>query len=97
MVVTGFAAERIDERVAGARASATACALETRLQPEGARSGTTPTRCGARASTSRDGVLLVNGDTVHPAEVEETLLAARGDDDLVHRASTTSSRSARRR
>ena len=26
----------------------------------------------------RDGVLLVNGDTVHPASVEKTLLAARG-------------------
>jgi len=29
------------------------------------------------------GVLMANGDTVHPASVEETLLAARGDDDLV--------------
>jgi choline kinase len=26
----------------------------------------------------RDGVLMVNGDTVHPVSVEETLLAARG-------------------
>ena len=25
-----------------------------------------------------EGVLLVNGDTVHPVSVEETLLAARG-------------------
>lgn len=29
------------------------------------------------------GVLMANGDTVHPASVERTLLAARGDDDLV--------------
>ena len=28
-----------------------------------------------------DGVLLVNGDTVHPVSVEETLLAARGPGD----------------
>ncbi|MFT3874504.1 MAG: phosphocholine cytidylyltransferase family protein [Nocardioides sp.] len=27
-----------------------------------------------------DGVLMVNGDTVHPVEVEKTLLAARGPD-----------------
>ena len=36
----------------------------------------------AREHFSR-GVLMANGDTVHPASVEETLLAARGDDDLV--------------
>ena len=30
-----------------------------------------------------DGVLLVNGDTVHPPSVEETLLAARGPDILL--------------
>jgi len=29
------------------------------------------------------GVLMANGDTVHPASVEEALLAARGDGDLV--------------
>jgi choline kinase len=29
------------------------------------------------------GVLMANGDTVHPASVERTVLAARGDDDLV--------------
>ena len=31
----------------------------------------------------REGVLLVNGDTVHPPSVEETLLAARGPDILL--------------
>ncbi|HET6561103.1 MAG TPA: phosphocholine cytidylyltransferase family protein [Marmoricola sp.] len=30
-----------------------------------------------------DGVLMVNGDTVHPVSVEETLLAARGPDVLL--------------
>jgi choline kinase len=30
-----------------------------------------------------DGILMVNGDTVHPASVEERVLAARGEDDLV--------------
>ncbi len=31
----------------------------------------------------KDGALLVNGDTVHPASVEETLLASRGRADIV--------------
>jgi choline kinase len=31
----------------------------------------------------RDGALMVNGDTVHPVSVEETLLAARGSADLL--------------
>jgi choline kinase len=31
----------------------------------------------------RDGALLVNGDTVHPSSVEETLLAARGSADII--------------
>ncbi|MGH3112633.1 MAG: phosphocholine cytidylyltransferase family protein, partial [Gaiellaceae bacterium] len=31
----------------------------------------------------REGALLVNGDTVHPASVEETLLASRGPDVLL--------------
>ena len=31
----------------------------------------------------RDGVLMVNGDTVHPVSVEETLLASRGPDILL--------------
>lgn len=30
-----------------------------------------------------DGVLMVNGDTVHPVSVEQTLLAAAGDDLLI--------------
>jgi choline kinase len=30
-----------------------------------------------------DGVLMVNGDTVHPVSVEETLLAARGPEVLL--------------
>jgi choline kinase len=30
-----------------------------------------------------DGVLLVNGDTVHPAAVEERLLASRGEDIVI--------------
>jgi hypothetical protein len=34
-----------------------------------------PTRCGWRGRVA-DGALLVNGDTVHPIEVEQTVLAA---------------------
>jgi choline kinase len=30
-----------------------------------------------------EGVLMANGDTVHPASVQQTVLDARGDDDLV--------------
>ena len=30
-------------------------------------------------TSSSDGVILANGDTVHPVSVEKTLLAARGD------------------
>jgi choline kinase len=30
-----------------------------------------------------DGVLMVNGDTVHPVSVEQAVLAARGDGELV--------------
>src|SRR5690348_9332780 len=40
-------------------------------------SGTTRTRCGWREHFA-GGAPLVNGDTVHPASVEKTLLAARG-------------------
>ena len=57
--------------------------LETRLQRRRRRSGTTATRCGARASTSRAACCSCNGDTVHPPEVEERLLAGRGHAELV--------------
>ena len=50
VVITGYQAQRIEERVGGA-AGAPRAARRARLQP--ARStGTTRTRCGARASTS---------------------------------------------
>ena len=48
------------------------------------RSGTTPTPCGAPATSSSEGVILANGDTVHPVSVERTLLAARGDGPADH-------------
>ena len=61
------------------------------------RSGTTPTRCGCAREHFAEGVLLVNGDTVHPVWVEKTLLAARGDGRTSCSPSTTSRRSPRRR
>ena len=41
------------------------------------------TRCGARATHSAGGVLLVNGDTVHPRRSRRALLAARGAEVLI--------------
>ena len=82
VVVTGYAAERIEER----RAALERAPRASRSRPSSTRrrrSGTTATRCGARASTSPRGVLLCNGDTVHPPEVEERLLAGRGHAELV--------------
>jgi choline kinase len=80
-VVTGFAAERVDER-----------------KPELERRYGVKLQCVfndkaeiwnnayslwcARELFS-EGVLLVNGDTVHPPEVEERLLASRGADIVI--------------
>jgi choline kinase len=81
VVVTGFAAERIDERRAeleerhGVR-------VETLFNPKALEWNNAYSLWYAREHFAR-GVLMVNGDTVHPASVEERVLAARGDDDLV--------------
>jgi choline kinase len=76
VVVTGFAAERVRERVPdlerrhGVR-------LELVFNDRAEEWNNAYSLWLAR-DAFRDGALLVNGDTVHPATVEESLLAARG-------------------
>jgi choline kinase len=81
VVVTGFAAERVQERVAG---------LERRyglnmelVFNEHAEEWNNAYSLWLARDAFREGALLANGDTVHPVSVEETLLAARGADVLL--------------
>jgi choline kinase len=81
VVVTGFAAERVEERAAelerrhGVR-------LELLLNERAEEWNNAYSLWLARESFA-GGALLVNGDTVHPGSVEQTLLAARGPDVLL--------------
>jgi choline kinase len=81
VVVTGFAAERVEERVPdlerrhGVR-------LELVFNDRAVEWNNAYSLWLAREAL-HEGALLVNGDTVHPASVEETLLAARGPDVLL--------------
>ena len=78
VIVTGFAAERVAERVPelerrhGLR-------LELVFNPRAEEWNNAYSLWCARDAFA-EGVLLVNGDTVHPASVEERLLASRGTD-----------------
>jgi choline kinase len=81
VVVTGFAAERVEER---------ATELERRhgvrlelLFNERAEEWNNAYSLWLAREAFADGSLLVNGDTVHPGSVEQTLLAARGPDLLL--------------
>ena len=76
VVVTGFAAERVEERAA---------ALERRhgvrlelVYNERAEEWNNAYSLWLAREAFAKGALLVNGDTVHPRSVEEVLLAARG-------------------
>ncbi len=78
VIVTGFAANRIDERVAD---------LEERfdlriplIYNDRAEEWNNAYSLWMARERFADGVLLVNGDTVHPVSVEQTLLSARGPD-----------------
>ena len=81
VVVTGFAAERVEERAAelerrhGVR-------LELLFNERAEEWNNAYSLWLARESFA-GGALLVNGDTVHPGSVEQTLLAARGPDLLL--------------
>jgi choline kinase len=81
VVVTGFAAERVEEQVPelerrhGVR-------LELLFNDRAEEWNNAYSLWLAREAFA-EGALLVNGDTVHPGSVEETLLAARGPDVLL--------------
>jgi choline kinase len=81
VVVTGFAAERIEERREDL-ARTYGLRISTVFNPRAEEWNNAYSLWYARDRFA-EGVLMVNGDTVHPASVEEQVLAARGDDDLV--------------
>ena len=81
VIVTGFAAGRIEER-RNALAQRYGLRIETLFNPKAEEWNNAYSLWMAREHFA-EGVLMVNGDTVHPASVEERVLAARGDDDLV--------------
>ena len=76
VVVTGYAAERIDERIPALQ-ERHGLAVETVFNPKALEWNNAYSLWCAREHFAA-GVLLANGDTVHPASVEESLLAARG-------------------
>jgi choline kinase len=81
VIVTGFAAERIDERL-GELSERHGLRLDTVFNPKAIEWNNAYSLWCAREHFPR-GVLLANGDTVHPSSVEEVLLEARGGTDLV--------------
>lgn len=76
VVVTGFAADRIEERAAGLERRH-GVRLELVFNDRAEEWNNAYSLWLARDALA-GGVLLVNGDTVHPRSVETTLLAARG-------------------
>ena len=81
VIVTGYAHERVAERVA-ALERRHGLELELLYNPKALEWNNAYSLWCAREAFS-EGVLLANGDTVHPALVEEALLAARGPDLLI--------------
>jgi len=75
-IVTGFAAERIEERVPALQ-ERHGLELELVYNPKALEWNNVYSLWCARELFAQ-GVLLANGDTVHPPSVEERLLAARG-------------------
>jgi choline kinase len=76
VIVTGYASERVAERVP-ALERRHGLRLELVFNPRAEEWNNAYSLWCAREAFA-EGVLLVNGDTVHPATVEEALLAARG-------------------
>src|SRR3954463_3803642 len=105
VVVTGYAAERIAERQGDLEARH-GVALELVFNPKAEEWNNAYSLWCAREHFA-EGVLLCNGDTVHPPEVEQRLLAGGGgagrgrwqgaEARSSSSRSTTPSRSARRR
>jgi len=81
VVVTGYAAERVAQR-RPALEQRHDVKLELVFNPKAEEWNNCYSLWCAREHFAQ-GVLLCNGDTVHPPEVEERLLAGRGDADLV--------------
>jgi choline kinase len=81
VIVTGFAAQRIDERL-DALSERHGLSLRTVFNPRALEWNNAYSLWCAREEFHR-GVLLANGDTVHPSSVEESLLSDRNGDDLV--------------
>jgi choline kinase len=81
VVVTGYAAERVAERQAALEARHDV-RLELVYNPKAEEWNNCYSLWCAREHFAQ-GVLLCNGDTVHPPEVEERLLAGRGEAELV--------------
>ena len=81
VVVTGFAAARVDERKPELERRY-GVKLELVENPKAEIWNNAYSLWCAR-HTFGEGVLLVNGDTVHPASVEERLLASRGEDIVI--------------
>ena len=81
VVVTGFQSEVLDERKA-ALERRHGLKLEMLFNPKALEWNNCYSLWCAREYFG-EGVLMANGDTVHPASVEETLLASRGGSDLV--------------
>jgi choline kinase len=81
VIVTGFASNRVDERL-DALSERHGLALRTVFNPKALEWNNAYSLWCAREEFGR-GVLLANGDTVHPASVEATLLEGRNGDDLV--------------
>jgi choline kinase len=81
VIVTGYAHDRLAER-AGALERRHGLELELVYNPKALEWNNAYSLWCAREAFA-DGVLLANGDTVHPASVEESLLAARGDAELL--------------
>jgi choline kinase len=80
-IVTGFAAERVEELVS-ALEERHSVELQLVFNDRAEEWNNAYSLWLARAAL-REGALIVNGDTVHPPAVEETLLAARGPDVLI--------------
>jgi choline kinase len=81
VVIAGYAAHRIEER-AGELGERYGVSLDLVFNDKAEEWNNAYSLWLARERFA-DGVLLVNGDTVHPASVQETLLAARGTGDVL--------------
>lgn len=76
VIVVGYAARRVSERLPELQRRH-GLALELVMNPKAQEWNNAYSLWCAREAFV-EGVLLVNGDTVHPATIEERLLAARG-------------------